>query len=209
LQSAAYNSDLPNEIILEYNGPKNSLTNQNRIASGCPPGKSPCAKIFSEVGPNGKKIQWSCEEFPFAASAQGGGLAAMICIPQKINSSFGGRWGAKVKGKAKGTKIRIKIKGIDCSKAPLKAKRSPKDRETGNAELMKRASTVLKNDTNSEVIYVDASTFGNNTDGKVAMVIPLDIPDGFVGTFNIDYKLASGSLKSGFIMDDDGEDYGP
>lgn len=205
LQSTLYNSDKPNEIILSYIGKGETKTaNQNRRDAGCT--RSPCAKIFSEVGPGGKTIRWSCDEFPFATSNEGGSAAAILCVPQKDNSALGSRWGQMVKGKAKNAQIRVKIKGLQCADVPIDKKRSA-ERATREA-LVKRAGGILRNDTDSDAIYIDGSLYGNSSDGKVAMIIPFDIPDDFIGTFKVNYTIASGILKSGSLQDDWGEDYG-
>ena len=50
---------------------------------------------------------------------------------------------------------------------------------------------------------------GNYSEAGIALIIPFNIPDGFVSTFSIDYTIALGSLASGSIMDDGGDDFGP
>jgi hypothetical protein len=62
------------------------------------------------------------------------------------------------------------------------------------------------NDT--DALYINGSVYGNSSNSKVAMIIPLDIPDDFISTYTLNYTIASGSLKSGSITDDWGEDYG-
>jgi hypothetical protein len=176
-------SFVPGEMILEYNGRKSSDTASNRRAA-C--GKLQCAKVYGKG--------WQCDEFPFASTVEGGSLAAVMCVPGKHNGSLGGKWGTVVKGKSKGTQIRVKIKNFDCSKVF--------DRKT----RVKRATTVLRNDTHA--IYLAGSAFGNYSQGSVAMILPLDIPQDFVGTFTVDYATAQGKFDSGSIIDDEGEDYG-
>ncbi|KAL5346493.1 hypothetical protein ACLOAV_008764 [Pseudogymnoascus australis] len=74
--------------------------------------------------------------------------------------------------------------------------------------VLERAASgaVMGNSTNG--IFVDGSVYGNSSDGKVAMIIPLDIPVDFEGSYTVNYTVASGSIKSGFITDDWGEEYG-
>ncbi len=208
LQSALYDSKRANEITLSYIGSgKRSIARQNRRDAGCT--GSPCAKIFSETGPDGERIRWSCDEFPFATSSQGGSAAAILWVPQKDNSVLGSRWGQAVKGKEKDDQIRVKIKGTDCSKVPISRKISGDIGETTFDALAKRAGTILKNDTDSGAIYVDGAVYGDSSLGKVAMIIPFDIPEDFIGTFILNYTIAAGTIKSGSIVDDWGEDYGP
>lgn len=204
MQWPGFNADRPNEIFLTYNGKnQNAAAAANRRAAGC--AGSPCARIFGETLPNGDRIRWSCEEWPPAASAEGGALASIICVPQSINSAIGSRWRWAVDGKSKNDQIRVKVKGIDCSKITNDKKRSV---EEDKMMLLGRAGTgaVLKND--SEVVFVDSSVYGNKTDGSVAMIIPFDVPYDFEGTFNVNYTIASGSLKSGSLIDDWGNDFG-
>ena len=86
---AGYNAATPNQIVLTWPGPKNSaVSNANRIAAGCENG-NPCNEIF---GGSAGYVRWSCEEFPPAASLEGGQAASIICIPQSINSSLGSLW---------------------------------------------------------------------------------------------------------------------
>ncbi|KFY18413.1 hypothetical protein V493_08630 [Pseudogymnoascus sp. VKM F-4281 (FW-2241)] len=177
--SAAYNPETPNEIILSYIG-KNRIShaNRNRRLAGCK--GSPCAKLFSYYE-NGKKVKWSCGEFPFATSHEGGTDSAIMCVPQSDNSVLGNRWGQSVRGKKPGTKPQRGIRaGCFCA--------------------------VLGKSTDG--IFVDGSVYGNSSDGKVAMIIPLDIPIDFEGSYTVNYTVASGSIKSGYITDDWGEDYG-
>ncbi|KAL3713665.1 hypothetical protein TMatcc_002368 [Talaromyces marneffei ATCC 18224] len=205
MQWPGFNADRPNEIFLTYNGKnQNAAAAANRRAAGC--AGSPCARIFGETLPNGNRIRWSCEEWPPAASAEGGALASIICVPQSINSAIGSRWRWAVDGKSKGDQIRVKVKGIDCSKYTNDKKRSIEEEDKNI--LLGRAATgaVLKND--SEVIFVDSSVYGNKTDGSVAIIIPFDVPYDFEATFNVNYSIASGSLKSGSMIDDWGNDFG-
>jgi hypothetical protein len=204
MQWPGFNADRPNEIFLTYNGKnQNAAAAANRRAAGC--AGSPCARIFGETLPNGDRIRWSCEEWPPAASAEGGALASIICVPQSINSAIGSRWRWAVDGKSKNDQIRVKVKGIDCSKITNDKKRSI---DGDKKMLLGRAGTgaVLKND--SEVVFVDSSVYGNKTDGSVAMIIPFDVPYDFEGTFKVNYTIASGSLKSGSLIDDWGNDFG-
>ncbi|KAL1874742.1 hypothetical protein VTK73DRAFT_270 [Phialemonium thermophilum] len=146
---------------------------------------------------------------------------------------MGSRWGQVVKGKPKDTRIRVKIKGFDCSQVVDKKKRHVNEEAgnghaarapavgplTGYAQLRtlgqisaqaldRRADgAILKNDSNA--IYIDGSVYGDEAGGKVAMIIPFDVPDDFIGSFHLDYSIISGTLKSGLITDDWGEDYGP
>lgn len=204
MQWPGFNADRPNEILLTYNGKnQNAAAAANRRAAGC--AGSPCARIFGETLPNGDRIRWSCEEWPPAASAEGGALASIVCVPQSINSAIGSRWRWAVDGKSKGDQIRVKIKGLDCSKYTNDKKRSI---EEDKKILLGRAASgaVLKND--SEVIFVNSSIYGNKTDGSVAMIIPFDVPSDFEGLFHVNYSIASGSLKSGSLIDDWGNDFG-
>ena len=74
-------------------------------------------------------------------------------------------------------------------------------------------------------IFLNGSVFANYSQGNVAVIVPLSIPDDFVGmsvysiaissfflliksSANFDYTLASGALLSGSVIDDDGDDYG-
>ncbi|KAK0614386.1 hypothetical protein B0T14DRAFT_308563 [Immersiella caudata] len=175
-----------NEIILTYIGPRRrSEADKNRRDAGCK--DSVCARLFSGGG-----VKFQCDEFPFATSMEGGAKAAMQCVSGHDNRVMGSRWGTAVRGKTRGTRIRVKIKGFDC----------------GSVGLEKRAAqgAVLKNETTA--IYVDGKVYGEYSEGKVAMIVPLDIPDDFVGTFTVSYTIASGEIKSGYIMDGWGEDYG-
>lgn len=204
-QSAAYNQAFPDEIILSYIGKnKKSHANKNRRLAGC--GDSPCAKLFGYYV-NGKKVRWSCDEFPFATSHEGGSDASILCVPQSDNSVLGNRWGQAVKNKSPGTKIRIKFRGIDCSKVPMGKREIGAGGFNPDVVLERAASgAVMGNSTNG--IFVDGSVYGNSSDGKVAMIIPLDIPVDFEGSYTVNYTVASGSIKSGFITDDWGEEYG-
>jgi hypothetical protein len=191
----------PNEIIIEYIGAGQRATARaNRVAAGCRGANAlRCAAVF---GPG-----WQCDEFPFATSTQGGASAAVMCVPGTVNGSIGGRWGKIVSGKSQGTNIRVKIKNFDCSQVRDK-KRAVRERKAAieRKQLAKRAGAILKNETSG--LYMDGSVFGNYSAGSVALIIPLYIPDEFIGTFNINYTIAEGELTSGSLMDDDGEDYG-
>ncbi|KAJ5818484.1 hypothetical protein N7474_004075 [Penicillium riverlandense] len=138
---------------------------------------------------------------------EGGSDASIICVPQSINSALGSRWGSKLKGNAGGTQFRVKIKGLDCSQTPVDKKRSVSPGNMVTRTPMKDDGVVLKkNDT--DIIYVDESVYANKTDGSIATLIPFYIPDNFVGTFNVNYNIASGTLKPGFLIDDWGNYYG-
>jgi hypothetical protein len=197
-QWSLYNPNRPNEILLTYIGKnQNAIARQNRIDAGC--AGSPCNRIF------GDGVRWSCDEFPPAASEEGGQNAAIICVPQSINSALGSRWRWQVDGQSKGYQARVKIKGVDCSEVPVDKRRSTDIGEAITRGLSKR-NAVLKNDTS--VVYLDSSIYGNDTGGSVAMVIPFYIPDDFIGTFNLNYAISSGTLKSGSLGDDWGNDFG-
>jgi hypothetical protein len=193
----------PNEIILTYIGKgESSISGRNRRDSGCAgTNRLQCAAMFSVPGQD-----WQCDEFPFATAVEGGSLAAVMCVPQHDNGSIGSRWGRAVLNKPQGTKIRVKIKGFDCSMVTDDKKRSIEANEVTAKAVVPR-DAVLKNNTNG--IYIDGSVYGNYSEGKVALIIPFNIPDDFVGTFSVDYTIASGSLSSGSIMDDGGDDFGP
>lgn len=205
-QSESYSADKPNEIILEYIGPDESKR-PNRIASGCE--GSACAKLFSPTDANGERIaglEWSCDEFPFASASQGGADASIICVPASINSGIGRKWGSQVKGKSAGYQARVKLKGYDCSKVSVDKRRSIDRYDSEIKSLVPRAGSILKND--STGLYVDGSVYGNASDGKVALTIPFYIPYDFLGTFHLNYSIASGTLKSGSIIDDWGNGFG-
>lgn len=211
LRSALYNRLTPNEIMLSYIGKgQRKLARQNRRDAGCT--GSFCAQVFGEKDPlTGKKIRWSCDEFPFATSGEGGASAASQCVPQNVNSAIGSRWGHAVRGLGKGANVRVKIKGFDCSKVSLakKMRRSldvSADMSPANLYLRDEESAILKN--NTDAIYIDGSVYGDDAGGKVAMIIPIDHDQDFEGTLNIDYTVQSGSLASGTIMDDWGYEYG-
>jgi hypothetical protein len=192
----------PNEIILTYIGVgQAAVAAQNRRDSGCAgTNRLQCAAVFSVPGE-----QWQCDEFPFATAVEGGSLAAVLCVPQHDNGAMGSRWGQMVKGKAKGTQIRVKINGFDCSTVTDDTERTVSGDETAGKAVVLR-DAVLKNDTSG--IYINGSVYGNYSGGNVALIIPFTIPDDFIGTFNLDYSIASGSLTSGSIMDDGGNDFG-
>lgn len=205
MQSSAYNSAYPNEIILSYIGKgQKKLASKNRRDSGCT--GSACAKLFGHYV-NGKKVRWSCDEFPFATAHEGGSPASILCVPQSDNSVMGNRWSQAVKGKGAKAKIRIKFKGIDCSSV-IMDKREIGAGGFSRGAIVERADSgaVLMNSTDG--LFIDGSVYGNYSDGKVAMIIPLDIPIDFQGTYTVNYTIESGSLKSGLITDDWGEDYG-
>jgi hypothetical protein len=194
-----YNPDTPNEMLLTYIGTKQSRRKrQNRRAAGCD--GSPCNKTYGSV-----HEMWSCDEFPFAASEEGGRNAAIMCVPHSINRAIGEEWRQQVYRKSKGYQARVKIKGIDCSKVSNDKRRSISASEIGSRGLSK-GNAVLKNDTSA--LYLDASIYGDNTGGSVAMIVPLYIPNDFLGTFSVDYAIASGTLRSGLIGDNWGNDYG-
>jgi len=171
----------PGEMILEYNGKGSSAKNRN-IACG----KLQCSKVFGDG--------WQCDEFPFASSVEGGSLAAVMCVPGKHNRAIGGKWGSMVRGKPKGTKFRVKITNFDCANVFDKRK------------LDKRAGAVLRNDT--DAIYLRGSAFGNYSQGPVAMIQPVYIPDDFFGKFIVNSVPSQGQLISGVIMDDEGTEFG-
>lgn len=201
-------STTPGEMILEHGKYSKSQKNRHRRQAGCRGRKGlKCAKLFGKG--------WECDEFPFASTVQGGTDAAAMCVPGTHNGAIGGIWGSNVRGKAKGTKLRFKIDNFDCSE--IFDKRGVDELDSSHLDtlpeglvlpqLEKRDGAILKND--STGLFMDASVFGlNSTGGDVAMIIPLNIPEDFVGTFEINYKLESGTLRSGLIIDDDGEDYG-
>lgn len=170
-------------MMLEYNGKKGSDTSANRRAA-C--SKLQCSKIYGKG--------WQCDEFPFASTVEGGDLAAVMYVLGKHNGVIEGKWGNMVKGKDKGTKIRVKIKNYNCSKVFDKR------------DVVRRAGAVLRNDT--DALYLDSSVFGNYSQGPVAMLLPLDIPDAFVGSFKVDFTISQGNFIAGSVIDDEGNEYG-
>ncbi|EED13298.1 hypothetical protein TSTA_057870 [Talaromyces stipitatus ATCC 10500] len=121
----------------------------------------------------------------------------------------GGWYACILDRKPNGAQIRVKIKGIDCSKITNDNKRSIEDEAFTPHTLLGRARSgaVLGND--SKVTFVDSDVYGNKTNGSVAMIIPFDVPDDIVGIFTVDYTIASGPLKSGSLVDDWGNGLGP
>lgn len=190
---AGYNPNTPNQIVLTWPGSRNSrVANANRIASGCENG-NPCNKVFGSAGNT-----WSCEEFPPAASLEGGADASIICIPLSINRILGSRWGRANSNRNAGYQTLVKVKGLDCTTVSV----------DGISKKLARRSVVLKNDTATGAVYVNASVYGNDTAGSVALIIPFDVPYNFIGDFHIGYSISSGSLKSADLIDDWGNDFG-
>lgn len=122
-----------------------------------------CASTFSIPGQD-----WQCDEFSFATAVEGGSLAAIICVPQNDNCSIGSRWGKAVLNKPKGTKIRVKIKGFDCSTVTDDEKRSLEAYSQNRRTLRCRAK---KNNTNG--IYTNESVYGKLLGGRDCIDYPI------------------------------------
>ncbi|KAI0408492.1 hypothetical protein F4802DRAFT_618636 [Xylaria palmicola] len=141
---------------------------------------------------------YSCDEFPFASSLEGGSGAQILCIPKWQNDwqgTYYGSWLSEQTNSGKlvrGGKYRVKIKGLDCSQY---TKRDLTLRDT--------PSQILSS--NGSVTILSESAFGDYSTNNNALFIDLTESDSTPGTYTLDYSLSNGTVLSGGIIDDSGE----
>ncbi|KAF2786509.1 hypothetical protein K505DRAFT_368174 [Melanomma pulvis-pyrius CBS 109.77] len=192
--------------IFEYNGADatgQTETAANRRNAGCGGasrgGLACAARPLKLNGVNvSQTVAWNCDEFPMAALVQGGTGAAIRCVPARLNGFYGTlwQWFLSAHGYRKGLKMRIKITGCDYTEAPSLRGPIPKRAED---------ETVLAS--HGDLTVFSSNMFGGNSNGSNVVVIPLTADGGGSGVYTLDYRLTSGTIVTGSIMDEDGQTY--
>ncbi|KAH7104885.1 hypothetical protein BKA62DRAFT_827044 [Auriculariales sp. MPI-PUGE-AT-0066] len=200
-------STTPNEIILQYTKDK-KLVQSSRQKAGCRgPGRLDCAGQYGD--------NWACSEFPFATSTQGGVHPAAMCVPSTHNALIGAILGNSLRTQAAGIKFRLKVTNFDCSTAvPAKREIIAADNQGSSKAAWytprqtSSGSAVVRNDTTSIVVNIGLLGL-YNASAAYAFIAPLQTPDEqeFQGLMKVNWKVNQGTLKSGTILDDEGNTY--
>ncbi|KAI9668997.1 MAG: hypothetical protein M1817_005154 [Caeruleum heppii] len=142
------------------------------------------------------QFKFTCDEFPFANTLQGGSLASgtVKCVSGWENSYQGGKLSRKLKNLNDGDDYVIVIEGWDCDK------QVPTGRRSGTPKMLMGRDEPLdvEDDMNGDDLFT------NFTDGSNAMILSLGDLD--AGSYSYNLSLKTGSFSEATVVDYLGEE---